>query len=275
MHGGKIVFRRTGWFYSLVLIVGLLGMTISTSLKWYQDSRIAARTADFSILSDFAKHIHDNATSSDPQIRPLKERIDIFQSSVKQLAVRTLESVKQENSDDEELGIKQTELIGLLSEVLSQLKEGSNIDSKQVLEVGKQIESSGVLFGEWDRKRSENSLISQIYDLLIEGLFNPLGSAMFSLLSVYIAVAAYRAFKIQSVESALMMLAAVIVILGQTSFGLMISSHLPATRQWLMEVPNSAAFRAIKIGSAVAGLVLAFRMWLSIETKSFNQGDQS
>jgi hypothetical protein len=45
---------------------------------------------------------------------------------------------------------------------------------------------------------------------------------------------------------------------------------LPAVRQWLMEVPNSAAFRAIKIGSAVAGLVMAFRMWLSIESESFS-----
>jgi hypothetical protein len=38
-------------------------------------------------------------------------------------------------------------------------------------------------------------------------------------------------------------------------------------------VPNSAAFRAIEIGSAVAALVMAFRMWLSIESEGFTNND--
>jgi hypothetical protein len=109
-----------------------------------------------------------------------------------------------------------------------------------------------------------------VYDFLYDGLFNQLGSAMFALLGVYIAAAAYRAFRIRTIESALMMVAAVIVMLGQISFGREIYEHMPSIRQWLLEVPNSAAFRAIRLGAGVAGLMLAIRMWLSIESKSFS-----
>ena len=79
----------------------------------------------------------------------------------------------------------------------------------------------------------------------------------------------------RSFESGLMMAAAILVMLGQISFGVWLWGDLPQIRQWLMEIPNSAAFRAIKFGSAIAGLVLAIRMWLSIESTSFGGGDKS
>jgi hypothetical protein len=116
------------------------------------------------------------------------------------------------------------------------------------------------------RKISGTGLVHRLYEFLFNGLFNQLGSAMFALLGVYIAAAAYRAFRIRSVESALMMGAALVVMLGQISFGRIVYEDMPAIRQWLLEVPNSAAFRAIRLGAGVAGLMLAIRMWLSIES---------
>jgi len=101
------------------------------------------------------------------------------------------------------------------------------------------------------------------------GFFVALGSAMFSLLGFYIAAAAYRAFRVSSVEALLMMGAAVIVMLGQIPFGVFISEDLPELRLWLLQIPSSGAFRAIKIGALIAGLGMAFRMWFSIESQSF------
>jgi hypothetical protein len=101
---------------------------------------------------------------------------------------------------------------------------------------------------------------------------------MFALLGVYIGAAAYRAFRVRSLESGLMMATAVLVMLGQISFGESQAARagvsLQDIRQWLLEVPNSAAFRAIRLGAGVAGLMLAIRMWLSIESISFSSREK-
>ena len=67
-----------------------------------------------------------------------------------------------------------------------------------------------------------------------------------------------------------MMAAALVVMLGQIPFGSWIWEGFPDLRLWLLRVPNAAAFRAIKIGAEVAGLIMAFRMWFSIESESFS-----
>lgn len=98
------------------------------------------------------------------------------------------------------------------------------------------------------------------------GLFVPLGSAMFSLLAFYVTVAAYRTFRLHSLEATLMMTAAIVVMLGQIPHGpAYIYSELPAIRLWLLKYISTPAFRAIFFGSAIAGLAMAVRMWLSLE----------
>jgi hypothetical protein len=113
----------------------------------------------------------------------------------------------------------------------------------------------------------------------IGGLFVSLGSAMFSLLAVYIAAAAYRAFRLKSGEAALMMIFAVMVMIGQTPLaaGLVdpilrlvgITEGVTAIRAWVLVYVNTPAFRAIELGSAIAGLAMGFRVWLSMERGSF------
>lgn len=113
----------------------------------------------------------------------------------------------------------------------------------------------------------------------IGGLFVALGSAMFSLLAVYIAAAAYRAFRLKSGEAALMMVFAVMVMIGQTplAVGLVdpllrlvgITEGVTAIRAWVLVYVNTPAFRAIELGSAIAGLAMGFRVWLSMERGAF------
>lgn len=113
----------------------------------------------------------------------------------------------------------------------------------------------------------------------LNGLFTGLSSAIFSLLALYIAAAAYRAFRIKSGEAALMMLTALLVMLGQIPMGtamcdplfrlLGVEGGIAPVRGWIMEVINAAAFRGIFFGASIAGLAMGIRMWLSMETGSF------
>jgi hypothetical protein len=123
---------------------------------------------------------------------------------------------------------------------------------------------------------------SKPFDYLFDYAFMPLSATMFSLLAFFIASAAYRAFIIRSFESNLLMITAVIVILGRTSFGGMLTSwlpeslkfwHLPNLSDFIMEFPNSAAQRAIMISAALGIIGSSLRIILGIE-RSYLGGDK-
>lgn len=112
------------------------------------------------------------------------------------------------------------------------------------------------------------------FDYLFDNAYMPLSATMFSLLAFFIASAAYRAFIIRSFESNLLMITAVIVIIGRTSFGGMLTSwlpeslrfwHLPNLSDFIMEYPNSAAQRAIMISAALGIIGSSLRIILGIE----------
>ncbi len=123
---------------------------------------------------------------------------------------------------------------------------------------------------------------SKPFDYLFDWAYMPLSATMFSLLAFFIASAAYRAFIIRSFESNLLMITAVIVILGRTSFGGMLTSwlpeslkfwHLPNLSDFIMEFPNSAAQRAIMISAALGIIGSSLRIILGIE-RSYLGGDK-
>lgn len=115
-------------------------------------------------------------------------------------------------------------------------------------------------------KIQNGSTVKKASKLLFSGFYTSLSTAMFALLGFYIASAAYRSFRLRSVEAGALMITAILVILGQIPHGpLYISSDLPQLRVWLMENLNTPGNRAIYFASSIAGLALAIRMWLSLE----------
>jgi len=273
-HGRKIIFRRQGAFYSATLLIGLAAMLMVGAAEWYASAYSAPLSAEFGTLSAFAQAIEKNA--SDPTTAP--KNLPPFSNRVAALVKAGRAEIEKaallaQGKDQKELAPLMAELRAHLNTV--EQNPETLKDKALVGSISSLAEGISVIVGKWERARYETSTVKYSNDFLVLGLFTSLGSAMFSLLAVYIASAAYRAFRVRSFESFLMMSAAVIVILGQTFLGLLIWDEFPAIRLWLMEVPNSAAFRAIKLGAAIAGLVMAFRMWLSIESSSFSEGEPS
>lgn len=112
------------------------------------------------------------------------------------------------------------------------------------------------------------------FDYIFDNAYIPLSATMFSLLAFFIASAAYRAFIIRSFESNLLMITAVIVIIGRTSFGSMLTGwlpenlrffHIPNLTDYIMEFPNTAGQRAILISSALGVIGSSLRIIVGIE----------
>ncbi len=119
------------------------------------------------------------------------------------------------------------------------------------------------------------------FDYIFEYAYMPLSATMFALLAFYIASAAYRAFIIRNFESNLLMITAVIVILGRTSFATAITSwvpkswtllRLPQLTDFIMQYPNTAAQRAIMISAALGVIGSSLRIILGIERSYLGGG---
>ncbi len=115
---------------------------------------------------------------------------------------------------------------------------------------------------------------------IYDWIYSPMSSTMFSLLAFFIASAAFRAFRIRTVEAGLLAVAALIVMLGRVPLGDLLSDwllqlkwlpgaphtlHLSTIQEWIMNVPQNTAKRAILIGAALGVMATGLRVILGIE----------
>lgn len=259
-HGRKVLFRRSGWFPSLVLIVFTLLMLFISGYDWLASEQITKKTDKLQLLSNFSDYLQthqgekfNNLTWADR----VQKCLEATKSAMSEISI-----IGQGNVDKSLL----TEITSVSNSISVDLKNNNEqaavADLKKLSE---NLNSLSVNLISQLQSSYQNSTLNKIYQLFIGGIYNSLATSMFSVLAFFMATAAFRAFRIKSFESALMIITATAVILGQTPFGIHIWEGFPTLRLWLLQVPSTAAVRAIKIGTAVAGLILAFRMWFSIE----------
>lgn len=126
---------------------------------------------------------------------------------------------------------------------------------------------------------------SKVFDFLFTGGISNFGAAIFSMIAFFIASAAYRAFRIRSLESSFLMTSALIVMLGSVSFGTMMTNSLPIgtdprsefwanfrienVAQWLLLQVNTPAQRGILFGLTLGSLAMSLRIWLSLERGAY------
>jgi len=120
---------------------------------------------------------------------------------------------------------------------------------------------------------------------IYDWIYSPMSSTMFALLAFFIASAAFRAFRIRTVEAGLLAVAALIVMLGRVPLGDLMSDwmfkwmpgslgglHLSTFQEWIMDIPQNAAKRAILIGAALGVMATGLRVILGIE-RSYLSGE--
>lgn len=114
----------------------------------------------------------------------------------------------------------------------------------------------------------ERQTAGTVYKWVYDSAFVPLNSTMFALLAFFIASAAFRAFRARNLDAAVLLSAAILVMIARVPFGEslpLIGDSLPHVMNWIMDVPNIAARRAIFIGAALGAVATGLRVILGLE----------
>jgi hypothetical protein len=137
-----------------------------------------------------------------------------------------------------------------------------------------------------DRSRFQEPGTVSIW--MYDHLYVSMNATMFALLAFFIASAAFRAFRIRSTEAALLAAAALIVMIGRVPAGdamtravfdhpgwphALRALRISDLQQWVMDVPQNAAKRAILIGAAMGVMATGLRVILGIERAYLGGGD--
>ena len=104
-----------------------------------------------------------------------------------------------------------------------------------------------------------------VFNWFFINVYVPMQSMMFALLAFYIASAAFRAFRIRSVQAALLAITAVIVMIGRVPIGEAIWKDFSNFAEWIMNVPQLAGKRAILIGAALGAISTGLKVIVGLE----------
>lgn len=120
--------------------------------------------------------------------------------------------------------------------------------------------------------KTAEGLRSTMFRAFFDHILIPIFATMFSLLAFFIASAAYRAFRARNLMASLLLLAALIVMMRFNPYFGPLSPYLSKTANWLMNVPNLAAQRAIVIGVGLGIVATALKVILGIERGYMGKG---
>jgi len=108
-------------------------------------------------------------------------------------------------------------------------------------------------------------LSQEFFSWVYSEIYVHMDMTIFSLLAFFIASAAYRAFRLRSIETSILLIVGSLMLLGRAPVGGAIWQGFPTIASWLLDVPNTAGNRAIMIGIAIGAISLAIRQLLGVE----------
>jgi hypothetical protein len=91
---------------------------------------------------------------------------------------------------------------------------------------------------------------------IFDNMYLPLQGAFFALVAFFLATAAYRALRARNLETTWMLVAALIVLLGQAP----LVNVMTQVREWVLNVPSTAGARGILLGVALGTIATGLRL---------------
>jgi hypothetical protein len=105
----------------------------------------------------------------------------------------------------------------------------------------------------------------EIAVFLYENIANRIDSAIYALLGFYVCSAAYRSFKLKNLEAGILLVSAVLLMLAQAPIGDAIFPGISKLGEWILNVPNSAGMRGIRLGAGIGAYAASIRVILGLE----------
>ncbi len=103
--------------------------------------------------------------------------------------------------------------------------------------------------------------VSNASNWVLRYLYQPLEAAFLALLVFFMATAAYRALRVRTWETALFVIAALIVLIGAVP----LANFLEPLREWVMNVPTVAGVRGILLGVALGVIATGLRLLTGVD----------
>jgi hypothetical protein len=274
VHFGRVFKMQKDWFFSAVLLLSLFVMVGLGLINWRGDRRVleeqaeidlAARKAPGGVMpvsdryANLAKLGVDDAADSQFEAKFAVSQRDFGQKKIDRATYNSQISQARSDADkfrsDEGAKVDQAAAGTLAADqmpaIVDYVKAG----------VGVEKERSGPVQG---------------FNLLFSRGLLAMDAAMFSLIGFFILSAAYRAFRIRSIEASILMATALVVLLMFVPIALMLTNGLDpgsfagnfridSIGLWLLSTINVPAIRAIDLGLGLGLLAMALRIMLGLE----------
>lgn len=111
------------------------------------------------------------------------------------------------------------------------------------------------------------------YLFFYDNILLNLSATMYSVLAFYIGSAAYRSFRVRSIDATMLLLTSIIVMLGAVPIGQAIWPGFPTLSSWIGANINTPVLRAMTIGLTLGGLTQSMRNLIGIERGHLSGGE--
>ena len=268
LHFGRLFKMQRDWFFSGVLMLSMFAMLIFGFFDYSSGKNSEIRTATI-----------DKALALSAREGTGNQITDQIQAWARLGIERDARDAKkaQENQLDRKVkkGVLTPE--AALAEWTTVANETDTVAQEAITKLEADI-ASGKLSSDiaskaktGARTETERTFAAQGYRFIFSDIFQRLEAVMFSLIAFFILSAAFRAFRIRSIEATIMMVTALIVLASFVPFMLKLTEPLPTNAQvdsvglWILTYINSPALRAINLGLALGVVAMALRIMLGLE----------
>lgn len=110
------------------------------------------------------------------------------------------------------------------------------------------------------------------YKWLWDNVLLPVSATSYATTFFFVTSAAYRAFRVKSLQAFVLLLSALLVM-GRVGVGAVIWPGFQTLSAWIMDIPNTAGMRAVTIGAALSAVAHSVRVIAGLERGHIGGGE--